>query len=86
MAKGKILLDTDRCKGCALCIQACPQEILVSASTLNKKGFYPVEVASPELCTGCALCYQMCPDMVIAVYQEKAQERKVEMAWRRSCS
>lgn len=80
MAHGKILIDEDRCKGCELCIHACPQKILVSSSKINRKGFHAVEVSSPEKCTGCGFCYDTCPDVVIEVYQKRGPREKVERA------
>lgn len=80
MAKGKVLFDIHRCKGCHLCIVFCPQGILQQADYLNKKGYSPVEVKDPHSCTGCAICYQVCPDMVVEVYRERSQERRVTEA------
>ena len=38
MAKGRIYVDVDRCKGCGLCIAACPLDLLELATDIvNKK-------------------------------------------------
>ena len=56
------------CKGCGLCVNACPKNILaLSRSRLNQKGHSPVELTQPEECIGCANCAMMCPDCVIKV-------------------
>ena len=48
--KGAIVVDTGRCKGCALCVVACPQHVIALA---EKK----VKCAWLSLCgSGCAGC------------------------------
>ena len=64
----KVTFKEDLCKGCGLCVTACPKNILaVSRTRLNKKGHAPVEQIDPEKCIGCAFCAMMCPDCVITV-------------------
>ena len=64
----KVTFDTDRCKGCGLCVAACPKKILYLATDkLNKKGHSPAAIREPELCIACACCATMCPDCVITV-------------------
>lgn len=58
----------DRCKGCALCVSACPQKIIaIRRDVRTPKGYCPAECIEPERCTGCAVCYTMCPDCAIIV-------------------
>ncbi len=64
----KLTFNEARCKGCGLCVSACPKELLtLSRTRLNQKGHTPVEITDPEACTGCASCATMCPDCVIRV-------------------
>ncbi len=64
----KVTFNTDICKGCGLCVAACPKKILgISQTTINRKGHYPVEMLDAEKCIGCASCALMCPDCVITV-------------------
>ncbi len=67
-----IVIDTEKCKGCQLCVQACPLGIIrMSTTVINKKGYTPAEPADPEhRCTACTMCYQVCPDVCITVYKE----------------
>ena len=64
----KLTFREDLCKGCGLCVNACPKRILTLSNTrLNQKGYTPVEMTKPEECIGCAFCATMCPDCVITV-------------------
>jgi 2-oxoglutarate ferredoxin oxidoreductase subunit delta len=63
-----VTFDTDRCKGCGLCVTVCPKKIVVlAADKINAKGYSPAEVSDMSLCIGCAFCAKMCPDCVITV-------------------
>ena len=64
----KLTFKTDNCKGCGLCVDACPKKVLALAQDqINKKGHHPVVAAQPEKCIGCAFCAMMCPDCIIQV-------------------
>ena len=64
----KVTFKTDWCKGCGLCVNACPKGILKSATEqLNKKGYSPAIMTDQESCIGCAFCATMCPDCIITV-------------------
>jgi 2-oxoglutarate ferredoxin oxidoreductase subunit delta len=71
MAKqGDVVINIERCKGCEICLTACPHDILAMSNLVNNKGYhYAVKVQSA--CTGCANCAVVCPDAVITVYREK---------------
>jgi 2-oxoglutarate ferredoxin oxidoreductase subunit delta len=56
------------CKGCDLCVDACPKNILALDTTrVNAKGYNPVLCSSIDACTACAVCARVCPDSVIKV-------------------
>ncbi len=64
----KVTFRTDSCKGCGLCVQACPKQILVIAKDkINAKGHSPAEMTDESKCIGCAFCATMCPDCIIKV-------------------
>lgn len=63
----KAIFDENRCKGCGLCVAACPKGIVQISRGLNAKGYHPAECVEPEKCIGCAFCARMCPDCAITV-------------------
>lgn len=72
MAKGMVVFDEERCKGCELCISVCPMKILTLHQTkINSKGYHPASVADPQRCTGCGSCGVICPDGAISVFREE---------------
>lgn len=68
MPKGMALIDQERCKGCGLCIAACPFGVLGFSEEYNSSGYNVATMAHPEKCTGCTTCAQVCPDVAIEVY------------------
>jgi len=66
----KVIFDEERCKGCGLCIEVCPQNIIKMSEKINSHGYHPAEVADQEACLACGMCALMCPDVVIKVYKE----------------
>lgn len=55
-----IQVKQEWCKGCTICVEFCPEEVL--AMDGNK-----VKVVNPQACKGCTLCELMCPDFAITV-------------------
>ena len=76
--KAYIELDSDRCKGCGLCVNACPQHVIRISENFNNKGYRYAEFHDPEeKCIGCAFCYNMCPDVCITVHRMVKEESKI---------
>ena len=62
------LIDATACKGCGLCVAACPKMIMVlDEQHLNAKGYPPAVLIDVSACTGCASCAIMCPECAIVV-------------------
>ena len=57
-----IEIKKEWCKGCAFCVEFCPQEVL------EMEGIYPV-IVNMEACTACGLCEVLCPDFAIVVIE-----------------
>lgn len=73
--KGSIKVDTARCKGCALCADACPNGAVALAGKVNAHGYPYVEPQQGKRCTGCAACAIVCPDACITVYRKRTEDR-----------
>ena len=68
MPKSILTFNEAACKGCLLCVDACPPKILEQELTrVNAKGYNPVYCTDIEKCTACAICARICPDSVIKV-------------------
>ncbi len=67
----RVTFREERCKGCELCVSACPKHIIrIAEGRLNEKGFRPAEITEQEKCIGCAFCATICPDIVIEVEKD----------------
>lgn len=74
--KGAIIVNADRCKGCQLCVEACPQHVIALVPRrVNVHGYPYVEAARPDQCIGCASCGIVCPDGCITVYRKKMEQQ-----------
>lgn len=61
-----IVIDSDKCKACYLCIDECPKKLIKVSEKTNKLGDHLVEFCDPEKkCIGCAMCATRCPDLAI---------------------
>ena len=67
----KVIINEVLCKGCGLCVKACPKQILaLSKAKLNVKGYHPSEVVDQDACIGCASCARTCPDVAIRIEKD----------------
>jgi 2-oxoglutarate ferredoxin oxidoreductase subunit delta len=79
MARGTVTFEIETCKGCELCIDACPQESLKLSDRINKQGYH-FAVLVKDNCTGCVNCALVCPDAVITVYRQNVKKQKIPVA------
>lgn len=70
---GAIEVNRDRCKGCALCVAACPKRVIALSEKVNASGYQYAEAINGG-CIGCASCGIVCPDACITVYRKKIED------------
>lgn len=64
----RITVDDRFCKGCGLCVDACPEHIIeLDHARITDKGYHPAALVDEGRCTGCMSCAVMCPDVAITV-------------------
>ena len=69
MARGKPEINSERCKGCGLCVKACPEAILELAESFNKQGHHYAVCVDLDRCTACMSCAIICPDTAIEIWR-----------------
>jgi 2-oxoglutarate ferredoxin oxidoreductase subunit delta len=68
----QVRILTEYCKGCELCVAACPNGMLEISDELTELGVRPARPKAGAECTGCTLCYQVCPDAAIEIWEVEA--------------
>jgi len=66
--KKMIEINEELCKGCEICTDFCPREVLVTSTAINKRGNYLPAPVNMDKCTGCKQCQLICPDFAISVF------------------
>lgn len=65
----RVKIERECCKGCELCVPACPRDVLVMSEDFNRSGYHYSVAKNIENCNSCTLCAIICPDMCIEVYK-----------------
>lgn len=60
-----VAIDTDKCKGCGDCVDACPGQVLSMVEENGKK--YAMFTGSPDDCLGCMACQEGCEEGAVTV-------------------
>lgn len=65
-------IDAAECKGCGVCVDACPPHCLELRPELNAYGVHAARYTG-ESCSGCGVCFYVCPEPgAITVYRLNA--------------
>jgi 2-oxoglutarate ferredoxin oxidoreductase subunit delta len=59
--RGQLRIDEEECKGCGLCIEACPPKVIGMSERMNHYGYRTALYAGAG-CTGCGICFMVCPE------------------------
>ncbi len=59
--RGQLRVNEDECKGCGLCVEACPPKVIGLSERLNHYGYRTAAYAGAG-CTGCGICFLACPE------------------------
>lgn len=64
---GRVYLIPERCKGCRMCVDFCPRQVLRVSTAINSKGYHYPEIAQGEedACVHCQFCMMVCPEFAI---------------------
>lgn len=67
--RGRVEVHEEECKGCGLCVVACPVCGMHLSERLNSHGYHPGTYQGYG-CTGCGVCFYACPEPgAITVYK-----------------
>ena len=69
--KGAVIVNNEECKGCGLCVEACPHDVLLLNKNVNSRGYHYSYMENADDCVGCSHCAVVCPDTCITVYRMK---------------
>ncbi len=73
LEKAVVQVVPELCKGCGLCIDACPQNVLKFHTKFNSKGYHYAYYTGDK-CTGCGVCFYACPEPEAIVVYKKGYE------------
>lgn len=72
--RGAVVVNIERCKGCNLCVDTCPVNVLeLQQKEVNNRGYHYAYMKAPDLCIACQSCALVCPDGCIDVYRAKTE-------------
>jgi NAD-dependent dihydropyrimidine dehydrogenase PreA subunit len=75
--RGRVEISEEECKGCGLCVDACPPQVMKLGEQFNSRGYHPAIYLGAG-CTGCGICFFACPEPgAITVYTFHAASSNV---------
>jgi len=73
-----VTIDFEKCKGCWLCIEHCPNDLFKISKNLNSFGYKVIELINKKYCMGdeCLKCINICPDNAI-IYPDETSKQDI---------
>ncbi|TFG26956.1 MAG: ferredoxin family protein [Promethearchaeota archaeon] len=75
--KYQVVINSEQCDGCKICIEFCPKELLKESEEANSRMLHYVEIVNSEDCLGCKQCERLCPTTSIFIYEIDLQEGEI---------
>ncbi len=70
-------ISADQCKGCRVCVQACPNHCLKIGSVFNTMGYQSAVFIGEDRCTACGICFYVCPEPgAVTVFKNEKPQKK----------
>ena len=67
--KYQVVINSEQCDGCKICIEFCPKELLKESEQTNSRMLHYVEIINSDDCLGCKQCERLCPTTSIFIYE-----------------
>ncbi len=69
--RGQVFIIPERCKGCKICVEFCPEGVLQVSGEMNAMGYHFPEIApgKESACVHCEFCTLVCPEFAIFATQ-----------------
>jgi formate hydrogenlyase subunit 6/NADH:ubiquinone oxidoreductase subunit I len=76
MSVNFVKIEASECKGCRVCVEACPKGCISIGSAINNIGYQYAKFENKG-CIACGLCFYVCPELgAITVYKGEKEEIK----------
>ena len=75
--KYEVIIDSEQCDGCQICVEFCPKDLLEASDDTNSRMLHYVVIITPEDCLGCKQCERLCPTASIFIRETDLQEGDV---------
>ncbi|OVE78130.1 hypothetical protein BVX99_00590 [bacterium F16] len=76
--KNHIQIKPNNCKGCGVCVAACPKDCIAIGEDINTMGYKYAQFRQND-CVACGMCFYSCPEFgTITVYRPPKPPKKTD--------